>query len=250
REELDKYFLDHIYPILTPLAVDPGHPFPFISNLSLSLAVKLKHPDWEEFNIARVKIPANQPRLLQLEDEDYLLHYIPIEEVIRHNIGRLFPGMEILSVSVSRVTRNADIRRDEEEAEDLLSMISDELRERRFADVVRLEIEENVGPLVLALLKDELHLHDSDNEIIYVKGLLDLTACFEIAKAYIPDLHYPQWEPIIPKHLNTTNIAEDEINIFDAIKKGGIFVHHPYESFSGRVRQLIESAATDQDVVA
>nr|WP_286670590.1 polyphosphate kinase 1 [Fodinibius salsisoli] len=250
QNKLDEYFLDHIYPMLTPLAVDPGHPFPFISNLSLSLAIKLKRPNRDAFNFARVKVPSNQPRWLKLESESHAYSFIPVEEVIRQNIDRLFPGMDIDSVCVFRVTRNADLRRNEEEAEDLLSMMSEELRERRFAEVVRLEIEQDVDPEVLKLLKNELKLDESNNDIIFQDGLLDLTGCFKLADINIPNLHYKKWKPIIPEPLYHEGETEEEQTIFDIIRKKDLLVHHPYESFSGSVRRLIEEAADDPDVLA
>lgn len=248
KNELNDYFDDHIYPTLTPLAVDPGHPFPFISNLSLSLAVKLKHPKQDISSFARVKIPTNQPRWLAIESKEFAFHYVPIEEVIRQNIQKLFPGMRVLSTCVFRITRNADLRRNEEEAEDLLSMISEELRERRFAEVVRMEIEEGAEEEVLDLLKNELNLENKD--IIYINGLLDLTACFPIADKNLPNFRYDKWNPVIPKSLYHDGDPEDRQSIFEIIKKGDILVHHPYESFSGSVRRLIEEAADDPDVLA
>lgn len=249
KNQLNAYFTDHIYPTLTPLAVDPGHPFPFISNLSLSLAVKLRQPSREAFNFARVKVPSNQPRWLKLDNKKYSYLYVPVEEVIRQNIHRLFPGMEVDRVCVFRITRNADIRRNEEEAEDLLSMMSEELRERRFADVVRLEVEKNVDREVLNLLKNELHLSDSSNDIIYLDGLLDLSACFELADTNIPGVHFEKWQPVVPKSLAHEGETEEEQTIFDIIRKGDILVHHPYESFAASVRRLIEEAADDPDVL-
>jgi len=208
KQTLNDYFDDHIYPTLTPLAVDPGHPFPFISNLSLSLAVKLRRPKRDAFNFARVKIPTNQPRWLSIESEAYAFHYVSIEEVIRQNIHKLFPGMQVESTCLFRITRNADIRRNEEEAEDLLSLISEELRERRFAEVVRLEIEEEVDSEVLNLLKNELRLNEED--IIHVHGLLNLTSCFSIANKNIPRLRYDKWNPVIPKPLYHEGETEEE----------------------------------------
>lgn len=248
QTELDSYFLDHIYPTLTPLAVDPGHPFPFISNLSLSLAVKLRRPGRDAYNFARVKIPSNQSRWLRVESQDYAYHFIPIEDVIRQNIQKLFPGMHIANTCLFRITRNADLRRNEEEAEDLLSMISEELRERRFAEVVRLEIEQNVDSETLQLLQSELRLEDID--IIKVDGLLDLTACFKLANQNIPNLKYKKWNPVIPKRLHHEGETGEERTIFDIIRKEDLLVHHPYESFSASVRRLIEEAAEDPNVLA
>lgn len=247
REMLDEYFMDHIYPTLTPLAVDPGHPFPFISNLSLSLAVKLRKPKRDAFNFARVKIPTNQPRWIPIEAGESGMNFIPIEELIRQNIDKLFPGMEIEGACMFRITRNADIRRNEEEAEDLKSMISEELRERRFAEVVRLEVEKDIDENVLELLKNELHLND--NDIIKVKGIIDLTACSKFITRAIPGLQYEKWSPVIPKPLFHEGETEEEQSIFDIIRKGDLLVHHPYESFSASVRRLIEEAADDPDVL-
>ncbi|MDZ7772011.1 MAG: polyphosphate kinase 1 [Balneolaceae bacterium] len=245
---LDDYFLDHIYPTLTPLAVDPGHPFPFISNLSLSLAVKLRPKDRDAFRFARVKVPTNQPRWLTVQGSSWTWHYVPIEEVIRRNVHRLFPGMHVESTCVFRITRNADLRRNEEEAEDLLSMISEELRERRFAEVVRMEIESDVDREVLNLLRNELKLDEAD--ITRVDGLLDLTACFRLANKNLPGLRFPSWNPVVPKALWHEGESGDDRSIFDIIRKGDLLVHHPYESFSASVRRLIEEAADDPDVLA
>lgn len=250
KDTLDNYFIEHIYPTLTPLAVDPGHPFPFISNLSLSLAVKLKRPNRDAFNFARVKVPSNQPRWIELKSDSYAYLFVPVEEIIRQNIEQLFRGMEVDGTCVFRITRNADIRRNEEEAEDLLSMMSDELRERRFAEVVRLEIEDDVDQKVLNLLKNELQLNESTNDIIYQVGLLDLNACFKLAQLNIPNLKYKPWKPVIPEPLYHEGETEEEQTIFDIISKRDLLVHHPYESFSGSVRRLIEEAADDPKVTA
>lgn len=248
QEELDQYFDEHIYPILTPLAVDPGHPFPFISNLSLSLAVLLHHPKRSVSHFARVKIPSNQHRFQRVTDDHYRYHFVPIEQVVKHNVQKLFRGMDILEVTTFRVTRNADIRREEEEADDLISMISEELRERRFAPVVRLEIEEGVNKNVLDLLRRELGLTDSD--IIHVKGWLDPTDCFELYDLPVNDFKFQRWEPVIPKRLQHEGETEEEQTIFDIIKKGDLLVHHPYESFSASVQRLIAEAADDPKVIA
>lgn len=248
QRKLNDYFDDHIYPTLTPLAVDPGHPFPFISNLSLSLAIKLKKPERDAFNFARLKIPTNQKRWFPVESTEAAFHYVPIEDIIRQNVHKLFPGMQIKSTCIFRITRNADLRRNEEEAEDLLSLISEELRERRFAEIVRMEIESNVDMEILNLLKNELQLDQSD--IIKVDGLLDLTDLFDIAGKNLPGLHYEEWKPVIPEPLYHEGETESEQTIFDIIRKGDLLVHHPYESFSASVRRLIDEAADDPDVLA
>jgi polyphosphate kinase len=248
RQELDDYFMDHIYPILTPLAVDPGHPFPFISNLSLSLAVMMKHPNRDATHFARVKIPSNHPRMIRVRNSRFKHHYISIEEVIRYNVDKLFRGMDVQNVSAFRVTRNADIRRDEEEADDLLSMISEELRERRYAPVVRLEVENDMRSEVLNILRKQLGLSDPD--IIKVKGPLDLTCTFELADLNLPRHKSKNWQPVVPKRLAHEGETEDEQNIFDIIRQGDLLVHHPYESFNASVRRLIEEAASDPKVIA
>lgn len=248
QKKLNSYFDDHIYPTLTPLAVDPGHPFPFISNLSLSLAIKLKKPNRDTFQFARLKIPTNQQRWFPIESTKALFHYVPIEEIIRQNIHKLFPGMRIESTCIFRITRNADLRRNEEEAEDLLSLISEELRERRFAEIVRMEIENNVDTEVLKLLKKELQLDESD--IIKVDGLLDLADLFSIADKNLPGFRYEKWKPVIPAPLCHEGETEAEQTIFDIIRKRDLMVHHPYESFSASVRRLIEEAADDPHVLA
>ena len=159
QQRLRSYYLREVYPILTPLAVDPGHPFPFLSNLSLSLGVFLRDPVSDEAQFARVKIPQNRPRWVPLDDP---LHFVPLEQVIIHNLDALFSGMDILAAYPFRVTRNADIARNEEEADDLLDMINEELREQRFAAVVRLEVDEAMPASMLAILQHELELEQND----------------------------------------------------------------------------------------
>lgn len=248
QEELDAYFMDHIYSILTPLAVDPGHPFPFISNLSLSLAILLKDPRRGVRQFARVKIPSNQNRLIPVTDKDHPYHLVPLEQIIQHNIDKLFRGMDIIGAYPFRVTRNADVRRAEEEADDLISMISEELRERHFAPVVRMEIDHTMHEDVLKLLMRELGLEKMDVHKIH--GTLDLTSCFEIAEIDIPEHRYEPWVPVIPPRLYHEGDTDEEQNIFDIIKRGDLLVHHPYESFTASVQRLIEEAANDPDVIA
>jgi len=248
QKQADKYYMDHIYPVLTPLAVDPGHPFPFISNLSLSMAIILKHPDRDATLFARVKIPSNQHRFIWVHDKNYKWNFVPIEDLIKHNMQNLFRGMEIQDAFLFRVTRNADIRREEEEADDLLSMISEELRERRFAPVVRLEVEEHITDNVLKFLTEELGLESPD--IYKVKGLFDLTAAFELVDLDMPEYKFKKWQPVVPKRLHHEGETTEEECIFDIIQKGDILVHHPYDSFSASVQRLIEEAANDPKTIA
>lgn len=250
RYMLREYFQTHFYPVLTPLTVDPGHPFPFISNLSLSLAVLLRHPQWKTTHFARIKVPMHQGRWLRLPATpgDDTLYFLPVEQLIAHNASELFQGMDILSVHPFRITRNADVRRDEEEAEDLLAAISAELRVRRFAGVVRMEVAKEMPEYVRNLLMREMELTPAN--VVEVDGLLDLTGCFQIADLDLPKLRYRTWEPVIPMRLAQEGKTKDTQTIFAIIRQGDLLVHHPYESFAASTQRFIEEAAADPGVVA
>jgi polyphosphate kinase len=248
RAALDRRFDEHLYPILTPLAVDPGHPFPFISNLSLSLGVLMRHPERESVHFARVKVPAEHGRWLPVPSGDHSFHFVPVEQVVRANVATLFPGMEIVSVDAFRVTRNADVRRDDEDADDLLALISDELRVRRFAPVVRLEVEAGISQEVLDLLAAELEIGAED--IFEVDGLLGLVDCRALADLDVPDLAFPRWDPVIPAELGETGAEEENGSIFSVLRERDLLVHHPYDSFGATVQRLVEEAADDACVVA
>lgn len=250
RKWLHNYFREHIYPILTPLMVDPGHPFPFISNLSLSLAIILRNPEQNTTYFARLKVPTNQPRFLCIpeEEEEEGTLFLPIEQLIAHHVDDLFPGMEIVAVHPFRITRNADLRRDEEEASDLLAIISEELRERRFASVVQLEVGKGMPLRVRRLLMQELELNLED--IYEVDGLLDLTGCFEIANLHFPKLQHDPWSPATPRRLIHEDKSEETHDIFSIIRQGDVLVHHPYDSFTTSVQRLVEEAADDKYVLA
>jgi polyphosphate kinase len=254
RDELHTYFQTQIYPILTPLTVDPGHPFPFISNLSQSLAIILRHPHRETLHFARLKVPKSLGRWLPLNDHGYEdelakeLRFLPIEQLIAQHLGELFRGMEVVSVHPFRITRNADLRRDEEEAEDLLAMISEELRERRFAPVVRIEVAREMPDYDRRLLMRELALEAED--VYEVDGLLDLTDCNQIADLPLSQFKYQPWEPVIPNRLLHEGETKDTLNIFAIIRHGDLLVHHPYDSFTASVQRLVEEAAVDEQVVA
>jgi polyphosphate kinase len=245
KNRLRDYFMAHIYPVLTPLAVDPGHPFPFISNLSLSLALTLRHPNREASQFARVKVPLSRGRWIPLDEPD---HYLPLELLVARHMDELFLGAEIESVHAFRVTRNADLRRNEDEAEDLLQMISEELRERRFAPVVRLEVERDMPPRVLEMLRTELRL--SEEEVDRIDGLIDLTHLAALADRERPDLLFPAWEPVIPSRLHPGLPEESTPGIFAALRGGDILVHHPYDSFTATVQRFVEEAAEDPKVLA
>jgi polyphosphate kinase len=251
---LHDFFRREIYPILTPLTVDPGHPFPFISNLSLSLAIILRHGRRETSHFARLKVPTNLGRWLPLHDlvekewpaDEF--HYLPLEQLIAHHVSELFEGMEVVSVYPFRITRNADLSRDEEVADDLLSMISAELRERRFAPIVRLEVAEEMPSYDRRLLIRELGL---DRDDVYdVDGMLDLTACNHIADLNLRQHKYRSWEPVVPNRLLYEGDAKDTQNIFAIIRQGDILVHHPYDSFAASTQRLIEEASADDRVLA
>jgi polyphosphate kinase len=251
QAQLGTYFHKNIFPILTPLAVDPGRPFPFISNMSLSLAVILRHPQRGSQHFARVKVPTSRERWLPLEAP---LQFVPIEQVIAHHADDLFRGMEVEGVYAFRVTRNADVRRDEEEADDLLEMISERLRERRFAPVVRLEVEAAMPASVRSFLTDKLDLDEPD---VYVSdGLIDYSEVTALADLHIPDeryrkdLRFPSWTPAVPPRLRSERGEADSRSIFDVVREDDLLVHHPYESFTASVQRFIEEAARDPQVLA
>ncbi len=253
RSRLHERFHDEIYQVLTPLAVDPGHPFPFISNLSLSLAVVLRNRKQGTTHFARIKLP--RERLLEVScadgggtGGDVCRVFVPVEQLIAAHIDELFPGMEVVSVHPFRVTRNADVRRDEEEAEDLLEMISAELRERRFAAVVRLEVDKAMPEYDRQLLVRELNLRPED--VYEVDGLLDLTCLFALAGIDRPALQYRAWEPVILERLQHEGESKDTPDIFAIIRQGDLMVHHPYDSFTASTQRLLEEAAEDPSVLA
>ena len=254
REVVDDHFQQNIFPVLTPLAVDPGHPFPFLSNLSLSLAVTLHNPKRDTDQFARVKVPSNRDRWVPLPQPD---HYVPLEQVIAHNLQDLFRGMEITGAYAFRVTRNAEIRRDEEEADDLLKMISEELRERRFARVVRLEVDPSMPPDIRDLLSNELDLEAAD--VYETNSILGHAECMPLSGLEKPAHTFPSWEPVVPPRLRregdpTTLVRRgktaDYPNIFAAIRESDILVHHPYDSFQASVQRFVEEAAEDPQVLA
>ena len=246
RERVDEHFRKRVFPILTPLAVDPGHPFPFISNLSLSLAVIMKHPERDTEHFARIKVPVRRERWIRVNDK---FHFVPLEQVIAHNVEALFKGMEIHGVYPFRITRNADIGRNEEEAEDLIKMISEELRERRYAAVVRLEVQNIMPDHVRLLLMRELQLEPED---VYetTNGLVDHSDCAALADLPIPEHKYAPWEAVIPKRLRPQGDAQELPDVFSVIRERDVFVHHPYESFKATTQQFIEAAAEDPKVLA
>lgn len=239
------YYTNNIFPVLTPLVVDPALPFPFISNLTLSLAVSLKSLDSDEPLFARVKVPEVFPQWLQIaipENKNKNI-FISLVQIIQYNLSDLFPDMQVQEVMPFRITRNADLERDEEDAEDLLEMISEEIKQRRFAEAVRLEHGRYSNPWMIQFLKNELEL--SDNDIYNVSGLLDYTSLKPIAGLNLPHLKFKFWEPQIPQAIH-----ESPGNIFDTIRRQDLLVHFPYESFSYSVEKFINEAALDPNTLA
>ncbi len=245
KQYLQEYHEREVYPMLTPLAVDPGHPFPFISDLSLSLGIFLHDPSLEESYFVRVKVPPNRPRWVPL---DIPYHFVPLEQVMIHNLDSLFRGMEIIAAHPFRVTRNADVERNEEEAEDLLSMISEELRERRVAPVVRLEVDEAMPEMMLTILRSELNLEP--NDVYPIRGLLRLDDFFSLSDLNMPHLKYEPWTPITPLRLMGLDPKTRPGEFFNIIRQGDLLVHHPYHSFTASTQQFIEAAAIDPKVLA
>src|SRR6476659_303868 len=242
HEALRQRFLDEIFPVLPPLAVDPGHPFPYISSLSMSIAVGLRDPETNERVFARVKVLQILPRLLEVEAQKFVL----IEQVIEANLRYLFTGMEVEEHHLFRVTRNADFEIEEDEADDLLLAIEEELRRRRFGAAVRLEVERSMPPATRTLLLRGLGLGEAD--CYEVSGMLDLTGLYAIAELDRPDLKPVPWSPVTPPRLIPPD--EDEpADVFAAIRAGDILVHHPYESFAASTERFITQAADDPDVL-
>ena len=266
RSYLNNYFEEQIFPVLTPLAVDPSHPFPHISNLSLNLAVVVKNPDTEEEFFARVKVPQVLPRFLPLppelrvQDNGKIANWsgIPLEQAIAHNLESLFPGMSIQEYHPFRITRDADLELEEDEADDLLLAIEQELRKRRMGgNTVRLEIRSQTPASVRSRLLEDLGLTNSD--IYEVDGLLALRDLMYFLALPLPELKDPPRQSVVPSRLQRlrepcidTDALEQEEgkDFFSIIREKDLLVHHPYQSFSGTVVRFITSAAHDPNVLA
>ena len=246
REVVDATFKSKIFPVLTPLAVDPSHPFPYISGLSLNLAVVVKNPESESELFARIKIPSNLPRFVETAKGDER-RFIPLEQVITAHIGDLFPGMEILYYFTFRLTRNADLELEEEESEDLLATMEQELLRRKFGPPVRLEVDKEIEHELLQTLMDELEVKEED--IIRYPEPLDLTGLNQIADIDRPDLKFPAFRSQVAWDLR--DVDPDSVEeFFDAIRRREVMLHHPYESFTSSVVRFLESAAQDPKVLA
>ncbi|MBC3193512.1 RNA degradosome polyphosphate kinase [Pseudonocardia sp. C8] len=252
RLRLSDYFSEHVFPVLTPLAVDPAHPFPYISGLSLNLAVTVRDPEGRTERFARVKVPNNVPRLVTVDPPDSdaragsrHVTFLPIEDLIAAHLGDLFTGMEVAEVHPFRVTRNADLEVEEDRDEDLLQALERELARRRFGPPVRLEVLDTMSEHVLELLLRELDV--DPNDVVTVPGLLDLTGLWQVHGVNRPDL---KDDPFRPATHPAFAERETPRSVFATLREGDVLVHHPYDSFSTSVQRFIEQAAADPNVLA
>ena len=243
QKHLVEVFDERIFPVLTPLAVDPGHPFPYISDLSLSLAVVVHDPESGQRRFARVKVPDLLPRFVVLPDGE---RFVPLEQVIASQLDSLFPGTEVDRHCAFRVTRNADLTLEEEEAEDLLEAVELEVRRRRFGRAVRLEVDASMSEEIRQLLMRELDLDEDD--VYEQAGPLDLTGMWAIHDLDRPDLRTPAWSGVTQPRLVPPD--DTDLDIFAELGKGDLLVHHPYDSFSSSIEEFIRQAAGDPDVLA
>ncbi|WP_300462296.1 RNA degradosome polyphosphate kinase [uncultured Nocardioides sp.] len=243
QKQCKRMFKERIFPVLTPLAVDPAHPFPYISGLSLNLAVLIRNPKSDKQHFARVKVPPIFSRFVPLGDQ----RFVPLEDVIAEHLNRLFPGMEIQQVHSFRVTRNEDLEVEEDDAENLLAALEKELLRRRFGPPVRLEVEESIDPAVLELLVGELGV--SEDEVYRLPGPLDLRGLHGIADLSREELKYPAFLPSTHHRLAEVESAAP-VDVFKAARRNDVLLHHPYDSFSTSVQRFIEQAAADPHVLA
>jgi polyphosphate kinase len=268
RTYLQHFYEDHVFPVLTPLAVDPGHPFPYISNLSLNLAVVVQEPNTEDERFARIKVPKVLPRFVQFPKElgvydekgkPAIWTGVPLEQIIAHHLEALFPGMTIQECYSFRITRNADIAVEEDEADDLLLAIQKELRKRRMGgSVVRMEIDHSASAQVRGMLMREMKLEEPD--VHQITGLLGLGDLMSFMSLPLPELKDPKWTPIVPspfqRYRDSENsevalsVEEKSESFFGEIRQSDLLVHHPYHSFTATVQEFIELAAVDPKVLA
>jgi polyphosphate kinase len=243
RQEMSEFFRNRAFPILTPLAVDPSHPFPYISGLSLNLAVILTQPGSDTEHFARVKVPPLLPRFVPLSEG----RFVPLEEVLSAHLDQLFAGMTISQCHTFRVTRNEDLDVEEDDAENLLAALEKELLRRKFGPPVRLEVEADIDKHVLELLVSELGV--SHAEVFHLPGPLDLRGLFGVADLDRQDLKFPAFVPTTHPDLAEVESAQPA-DMFAAIRKHDVLLHHPYDSFSTSVQRFLEQAAADPHVLA
>jgi len=243
RTALGQFFRDKVFPVLTPLAVDPAHPFPYISGLSLNLAVVVKNPTTDNELFARVKVPPILDRLVSVGSS----RFVPLEDIIAAHLDELFPGMQVLQHHIFRVTRNEDLEVEEDDAENLLLALERELMRRRFGPPVRLEVEQTIDPYVMDLLERELGI--GSNEVMHVPGLLDLTALWTLVGLPRDDLKLPSFLPRTNREISDVETSSPP-DVLEAMRDHDILLHHPYDSFSTSVQRFLEQAATDPKVLA
>jgi polyphosphate kinase len=246
---VDEYFESQVFPVLTPLAVDPGHPFPYISNLSLSIAAEVRDPEGGAVRFARVKVPRSLPRWVPVEGRPF--HFVPLEQVIGANLGALFPGLEVPAWYAFRITRYSDLDIPVEEPEDLLATIEEQVFKRRFGEVVRVEVQDDMPSHLRALLLDELREDDvpengrlAERDIQDAGQLLDLSDLASIASLDLPLIKDPPFTPTTPSELREAK------SMFDIIRENDVMVHHPFDSFTASVERFLEEAARDPQVLA
>ncbi|PRY45705.1 polyphosphate kinase [Geodermatophilus tzadiensis] len=247
---LREYFRDQVFPVLTPLAVDPAHPFPYISGLSLNLAVQVRDPDTGNRHFARLKVPNNVPRFVpvgaaQAPDATGQATFLPLEDLISAHLTSLFPGLDVVDHHLFRVTRNADLEVEEDRDEDLLQALERELARRRFGPAVRLEVTETMDPQILDVLVSELEV--SPQDVVTVPGLLDLASLWALYDLDRPEL---KDEPFVPATHPRLSEGETPKSVFATLREGDVLVHHPYHSFATSVQRFIEQAAADPHVLA
>ena len=247
RAALSEYFGAQVFPVLMPLAVDPAHPFPYISGLSLNLAIRIRNARTGRQEFARLKVPPMLPRFVEVPSTGEIKRFLRLEELIANHLGDLFPGMEVLDHHAFRLTRNEDVEIEEDESENLIQALEAELLRRRFGPPIRLEITDDMDDVTMDLLVRELDI--TDLEVYRLPGPLDLRGLFDLSRIDRPDLRYPP-------HLPTTAVAfqpagsSNRADIFKAIRKSDVLVHHPYESFTTSVQAFLEQAARDPHVLA
>tara|TARA_B100002049_G_scaffold204507_1_gene164136 strand:+ start:5417 stop:7582 length:2166 start_codon:yes stop_codon:yes gene_type:complete len=247
RSRLSDYFHDQVFPVLMPLAVDPAHPFPYISGLSLNLAIRIRNARTGRQEFARLKVPPMLPRFVEISREGERVRYLALEDLIANHLGDLFPGMEVLDHHAFRLTRNEDMVIEEDETENLIQALEAELMRRRFGPPIRLEVTEDMDELTLKLLISELDI--TEQEVYRIPGPLDLRGLFGLSRLNRPELKYKP-------HLPTTAIAfqpgdnNERSDIFSAIRTRDVLVHHPYESFATSVQAFLDQAAKDPQVLA
>jgi polyphosphate kinase len=245
---LSRYFSDQVFPVLMPLAVDPAHPFPYISGLSLNLAVRVRSAKTGTEEFARLKIPQMLPRFVRVDEGTDIssVRFITLEDLISHRLEEVFPGMQVIEHHAFRVTRNEDVEIDEDETENLIQVLEKGLLRRRFGPPIRLEIDSTMDALTLDLLLRELGI--TDQEVVRLPEPLNLTGLFEIAALKREDLHFaPHVRVTSPRLVSPDG---ETISIFSAIRQGDVLLHHPYESFSTSVQAFLEQAAADPRVLA